>query len=460
MNITFWSFSKKENSTAIPSVTGTVLACYMKSPSSVVNPVIELKDDPSGYNYCYIGDFGRYYFINDIVFNKGIWICYCNVDVLGTYKSAIGSASLYVLRSAYEYDGELVDTLFPVKAETTITTLATMGTGSADLSFSGFSSGYYVIGVQSTSSASQNGVIYYQLAPADFVSLISQFYANSGNNAWWGNIESGVRNALNKLDDFIVSCRWYPKSFTIDTNSGNHYDIYLGYWLTGVKGDRVIGVTSFVQYFSSVPSHPQNARGNFVKVYPFSRYELVHPLLGNITLNGEFMKDSGNDFELLITPDYTTGQAKIVIAYHKGGTYVSDYVTYVHYGVDINLSGNDININGLVSSIGGTIASALTGNALGIARGVASTLNDSRAQPGHNQSSGGFTHFGNPVLNCYFKIISDQDVTNKGLPLCKVRTPSAIPGYILPDNPQIEVPCTDDEKRKINALLSGGFFYE
>lgn len=460
MIITFYSFSKKENSTAIPALSGTDLTCYIKSPSSVLNPAIELKDDPTGYNYCYIAEFGRYYFINDIVFNKGIWTCYCNVDVLGTYKTQIGSTSMYVLRSADESDGEIVDTLFPVTSETIITTLTSLGTGSADLTFTGFDDGYYVIGVQSTSSASQNGVIYYQLTPANFVSLISQFYANSGNNAWWGNLESGIRNALNKLDDFIVSCRWYPKSFTIDTNSGNHYEIYLGYWPTGVYADRVIGVTLFLQYFSSVPSHPQSARGNFVKAYPFSRYELVHPLMGNITLNSDFMKDSGNDFTLYITPDYTTGQALLEIKYKKGGTYVTDYITYVHYGVDINLSGNDINITGLVSSAAGAVVSALAGDALGVARGIASTLNETPAKPGHNLSSGGFTHFGNPVLNCYFKLISDRDVTNKGVPLCKVRTPSALPGYILPDNPQIEVSCTDDEKRKINALISGGFFYE
>ena len=460
MNITFWSFSKKENSTAIPSVTGTVLACYMKSPSSVVNPVIELKDDPSGYNYCYIADFDRYYFINDIVFNKGIWTCYCNVDVLGTYKTEIGSTAMYVLRSADEYDGNLVDTLFPVSTDVTIATLTALGAGSTDLTFNGFSSGYYVVGVQSLSSGSQNGVIYYQLTPTNFIALISQFYANSADNAWWGNIESGVRNALNKLDDFIVSCRWYPKSFTIDTNSGNHYQIYLGYWPSGVYRDRVIGVTGYLQYFSGVPSHPQIARGNFVQSYPFSRYELVHPLFGNMTLNSDFMKDSGNDFTIYITPDYTNGQAKIEIAYKKGGTYVNDYITYVHYGVDINLSGNDININGLISSVGTAVAGALTGDRLGIARGVASTLNEMPAKPGHNQSSGGFTHFGNPVLNCYFKTIADRDISNKGLPLCKMRTASALPGYILPDNPHIEIPCTDDERRKINALLSGGFYYE
>ena len=460
MNITFWSFSKRENSTAVPSVTGTVLSCYMKSPSSVMNPVIELKDDPSAYNYCYMADFGRYYFINDIVFNKGIWICYCNVDVLGTYKTQIGSTSMYVLRSAYESDGELMDTLFPVTADTDIQVLGGMGTGSADLSFSGFDNGYYVIGVQSTTSASQNGVIYYQLTPAKFVSLISQFYANSGNNTWWGNLESGVRNALNKLDDFVVSCRWYPKSFTIDTNNGSGYQIYLGSWPTGVYADRVIGVTSFVQYFENVPNHPQAARGGFTKTIPFSRYVLVHPLFGSLTLDPEYMKDSGNDFTIYITPDYTTGQRKIAISYKKGGSYVTTYLTYVHFGVDINLSGNDINVTGMVSAAAGTVANALTGDRIGVAQGIASTINNTLPEPGHNQSHGGFVNFGNPLLHCYFKIIADRDVTNKGTPLCKVRQPSNIPGYILPEDPHVNIACTDDERRKINALLNGGFYYE
>lgn len=460
MNIKFWNFSKKENSTDIPVLGGTDLSCYIKSPSSVINPAIELKDDPTGYNYCYIADFNRYYFINDIVFNKGIWTCYCNVDVLGTYRSNIANTNMYVLRSAYEYDGELVDTLFPVTADTEISVLTTMGTGSTDLSFPGFNNGYYVIGVQSTTSASQNGVIYYQLTPSQFVSLISQFYANSSNNAWWGNLEKGIRNALNKLDDFITSCRWYPKSFVIDNNSGDHYQIYLGSWATGVYADRVIGLSGFLQFFNNVPSHPQSARGNFVKTVPFSRYVLTHPLIGTITLNPEYMKDSGNDFELDIRPDYTTGDAKIEILYHKNNTYIVDYITYVHYAVDINLSGNDVNISGLVSAATGTIAAAMTGNALGAVRGVASTLNESVIQPGHNQANGGISHYGNPILTCYFKMIADRDINEHGLPLCKVRTPLIIPGYILPDNPHVPINGTDEERRRIDALLAAGFFYE
>ena len=462
INITFWNFSKKENSTKIPTTTGTVLSCLVKSPSSIINPVIELNTNPSSYNYCYIASFSRYYFINDVVFNKGVWIVYCNVDVMGSFKSTIGSTSMYVLRSAYESDGELLDTLFPTKTETRISTVSDLGL-SQSFEFSGFSSGYYVIGVQGYDQASTNGVIYYELSPTKFVDIIKLFYANSGNNAWWGNLESGVRNSLNKISDYIVSCRWYPVGFTVDDNSGSYYQIYLGSWPTGVYAPRVTGSSTYRQYFSSIPVHPQTSYGNYVKRHPYSRYELIHPLTGPITLDSERMKYYGNAFEINVTPDYTNGTARFELVYKVATSpdvYKSFYVTYVNFGVDINLSGNDVNVGGLISSVGGTIASRITGNALGVVRGIASAINNSTPSPGHSSSSGGISSLHDPVLVCYFKIIADRDVTNKGLPLCKMRTPANIPGYILADDPKIAISGTDTEKRRLNNILSRGFYYE
>ena len=461
MNITFFNFNKNENSTKVPTATGTSFTCFIKSPSSIINPIIELKDNPINFNYCYIPDFSRYYFINDIVFNKGTWICYCNIDVLGTYRTVIGNSDVYALRSAYESNGELVDTLFPVTADTQASTLTALGSGSTDLTFSGFNSGYYVLGVQGYDQASQNGVIYYQLTPAQFTTLLHNFYANSGSS-WWGNLERGVINALNKISDYIVSCRWYPTTFTVDNNSGNGYQIYLGSYATSVYAARVLGVTTLLQYFSSVPVHPQADRGNFIKTSPFSRYVLVHPLTGPIELNSRLLKASNFDFTIYITPDYTSGQAKFEIRYKfgSGSGYKTDLVTYVNYGTQISLSGNDVNVGGLINSAVGTGVALLTGDALGVTAGIASTLNNVPVSPGHNQSNGGFVSYGNPILNCMFKIIADRDVTNKGLPLCKVRKPVNIPGYILPDNPQLNIGGTDEEKRRINSLLASGFFYE
>ena len=44
-------------------------SCVLKDDCSVENPVIVLKTGTniSGYNYMYIPDFGRYYYIGDIV---------------------------------------------------------------------------------------------------------------------------------------------------------------------------------------------------------------------------------------------------------------------------------------------------------------------------------------------------------------------------------------------------------
>ena len=76
-----------------------------------MNPVVELSSSPIGYNYAYISDFGRYYFINDITYDKGIWVMTLNVDVLATYKTTIGSTSTYLLRSSYLYNPRIIDTV-------------------------------------------------------------------------------------------------------------------------------------------------------------------------------------------------------------------------------------------------------------------------------------------------------------------------------------------------------------
>ena len=116
ININFYTFSKKENSTKRPTGAGTVLSCNIKSRSSIVNPFIELKTNPTAFNYCYIPSFNRYYYISDITFDSGLWLVTCRIDVLATYKTEIGNTSMYILRSSERSNGEIVDTLFPTTA--------------------------------------------------------------------------------------------------------------------------------------------------------------------------------------------------------------------------------------------------------------------------------------------------------------------------------------------------------
>ena len=62
---------------------------YLRDKSGVVNPVITIKaKNLSSYNYCYIPEFKRYYFIDEIVSVKnGLWRVSLHVDVLESFKA-------------------------------------------------------------------------------------------------------------------------------------------------------------------------------------------------------------------------------------------------------------------------------------------------------------------------------------------------------------------------------------
>ena len=60
--------------------------------------------DLNPYNYMYIADFGKYYFINDIIsVRTGLWLVTASIDVLESYKSEI--LSLDVILASTEITG-------------------------------------------------------------------------------------------------------------------------------------------------------------------------------------------------------------------------------------------------------------------------------------------------------------------------------------------------------------------
>ena len=105
MAVTFvlYNFAKVKNSTALPPDTEiTIEAGEFNSPVSVMAPQALFKlpvNSVPPYNYCYIQEFHRYYFITEWVWSNGLWMAYLTIDVLATYKSQIGAANMFILRS-------------------------------------------------------------------------------------------------------------------------------------------------------------------------------------------------------------------------------------------------------------------------------------------------------------------------------------------------------------------------
>lgn len=70
---------------------GITLTGTLRGQSSVMSPSLQIQDIAViGYNYCYIPDFGRYYYINDInALRANLLELSLGIDVLMTYASEI-----------------------------------------------------------------------------------------------------------------------------------------------------------------------------------------------------------------------------------------------------------------------------------------------------------------------------------------------------------------------------------
>lgn len=89
----------------------------LKDGTSVLTPVLRVHtgQDIFQYNYMYIPELSRYYFIDDIVsVNNDIWEISGHVDVLETYKQGILTNSVVLRRQENKFNTYLNDERWPV----------------------------------------------------------------------------------------------------------------------------------------------------------------------------------------------------------------------------------------------------------------------------------------------------------------------------------------------------------
>ena len=92
-------------------------SCVLKENTSILYPkiIIATSDNITGYNYMHISEFGRWYFIDDIIsLNDGRWEVSAHVDVLSTYETSIKSNTAVIKRQEEQYNLYLDDPDFHV----------------------------------------------------------------------------------------------------------------------------------------------------------------------------------------------------------------------------------------------------------------------------------------------------------------------------------------------------------
>lgn len=95
----------------------TLNTLKFEHPTNMLEPriIIKTPQTPFAYNYCYISDFGRYYYITNVIALSGKRIALiCVEDVLYSLHSQLTNVNAILVRSENSGPTEITDSNFPV----------------------------------------------------------------------------------------------------------------------------------------------------------------------------------------------------------------------------------------------------------------------------------------------------------------------------------------------------------
>lgn len=454
--VNLYNFSKRENSTKVPETAGESFSCVLRGACGVVAPSLQLTTaNPTQYNYAYIPDFGRYYFIREWTYADRLWQCDLEVDVLASYKTLIGAGTQYVTRSAYEWDGDIIDTLYP--ANTVVSeTVNLSGTNPWQVSIN---TGYYVVGIINGDESGVGGVNYYALSQIELNTLKNYLF----DTVDWLNIDTteiseGLQKALFNPIQYISSCKWFPINLS---STDMRVQLPFAWWEipTSYRNIPTLGSWNSVVTFN-IAKHPQTStRGNFVNASPFTRHTLYFPPFGNITLNPT---DICNETQLTcnVDVDLISGMGILNIFAGSAGTKLIQKVEAM-VGVPVELAQFNQNIIGAATSAIGAVGDLVTLDFVGAAEGVMNAITSAIPQLTTTGNNGTFvTYSGAPRLASQFYEIVDDSLEHRGRPLCKEKVINTIPGFIIVSDPDVSLPATLEENQRVKNYMSGGFYFE
>lgn len=462
MQIYLYTFNKKVNSTKRPTG-GAAFDVTLKDGCNIINPTLVFAGipNPTAYNYAYIPDFNRYYYVTNWEAYRDRWTVSLAVDTLASYRDQIGSSHQFIGRSEAAYNGRLVDGEYPALSGVTITPFVLNNPAYTYTP----ANGCYVVSIASYQTAA-SGLQHYATYYEGLRVIMDRVNAQ-------GMI-------FRDLADFIVAIRWYPFPLSampvsaanlVNTATGGGDKIAIGSVFIDIDESdpsiyRMVSLAkSFVNSLQvSDLAHPQASRGEYLNSAPYTRLLLAAPPFGSIAIDASMIAGRyllGID----IIVDFATGSGRLCIIasdFREGQIIGNTIATYnAQIGVGVPLIAESVNLLALTNSIVQAVPAVASGNPLGIV--TAGTGIISNMIPDATIINGGGGSFSNydrqPRLLVIHQDIADEH-PEAGRPLLETRMISTIPGYIQIPDPHFDIAGTSGELVEIISTARTGFFYE
>lgn len=451
LNITFYNFSKNENSTKIVNVDGVTFKCAFVEPTDIINPRIALAhENPTSFNYAHIPIFNRYYFVNNWSYSGGRWVAALNVDVLASFKNEIGAQRQYVVRSAAQFDGDIVDTLYPTKSNPTQRFVV------ADNPFvSTLSQGVFIVGIVNGDTSAVGCVSYYAFTSSAFRSFCNRMM---GSGTWMfegiEEISEELTKAIFNPFQYVASCMWLPFG-SIGTIGGG--SVKYGWWELSINAPQISGEPRLAGVQFAIPKHPQQERGGYLNGAPFSRYVLSWPCFGSFPLDSDKLSNAAT-IQAQCFVDPVSGVGTLNVLADNSHELLT---MQVQVGVPVQIAQMASNYFGAAGSVISAVGNVATGNFGDLFNNIGNAIENAMPQMTSAGKNGGIGAFMfPPTLNATFYEVVDDDVNHRGRPLMQDVIINTLPGYIVCSDAELVCSGTANELERIKMHLNGGFYYE
>lgn len=456
---------KTVNSTLTPTNYALVTTGELKEDTSVMTPSIKFRhhDKIESFNYAYIPEFGRRYFIQNWSWSKGFWTADMKVDTLSSYKTEIFKLWQYVARSGSDKDDYLIDGMYPLQSFKNLW----------EKSFNLFSDdaidhGAYVVSVLNSGGLS-GGVTYYLMPRSTFKKFTQ---AILGSDAWWkpsgelGGDEDKMkfmRMLFNPIQ-YITRCIYLPDLATIsDSVKLTTTTLDIGHWkhIDGDTASYIAISDDFVakkSYKVQMYDHPQqNTYGLYFNSAPYRKFMISIEPFGSVVIDGADLK-SDNYIYFDMKFDVTTGNC--IISITNGEALLATLSGNI--GIEVPITQYAVDYKNSALSYIDTFSNALHGN---IAQGARSLIGSYEANvPKMSVKSdyNGFLSVTKPVRVVQENIQqAERDNPHNGSPLMKMRKLGNLQGFTQVINPHFESDTAYlAEKEEIMKYMEGGFYIE
>ena len=447
MDIVFYKFTKKENSTARPESGGFSISGILNENTSIISPSLSLKFgvDITGYNYAYIPDFKRFYKVVSWGYALGLWRCDLYVDVLASFKPEIAAMNNYIIRSASQSNGNIIDGLYPTTPQT---------------------------GILETSAESIFGVDDFIVQYVGKEGLKAVLISNQGmvtlcQSLWntWNNIH-GMNDAFAAIADPFqyvnaIQKNYGPLGFWDSKTTTN---IVLGTVDTGVSGHDVTGMEGEATITLSVPKHPQSGERPYLKANPYSIYAARLPGIGWISIPSEALYNA-NAVSVKYVGETSSGNLRADIC--VGDSVIASGTGKITTSWGIAGATGSTGLGGLAGKSANGSAALMGGimgdfaKFIGAGSGIVDAVGSATAIVQQNGGMSGCVGMKEPlILQLKYQVAVTDNVEDHGRPLMAFRTISSLSGFIQCEGAHFEGVCTHTEQTMIDDALNGGFFYE